>query len=595
MLAIWGAFVEVLRNVLSRELPILLGRLIMHLEKEKAIALCRVSTDEQLKNNSLNRQRESVNRIAEKYNLEIIKTWSGSASSKCGKNLDRKDLCEMLDFCKHNKLVKYVIVDEPDRFMRAMDEGFWYMVEFKKTGTRVLFSDDKLNGEDAMAKLLCGFGLFTGEASNEERARKTKAGHEKAIRDGRYPFVPPLGYKRGKIPGIHEIDPEIAPLLKPQLIRMANGLATPTVALQDYNHSVELAGINKAPLKMDKWRKICTNPFLCGVIEMHKTVDASNPNGLHEKLITKMQHKKIVEVFNDKPKNQKGPNSAGNPLYPFNQMITHIDCPCNKSKYNTFVGVTVKNGRGKEYKKYKCRGCNMYMSKEEMQEKISEIISSIELTRDGDKALRESLAIVFEMEEGDITDRNLQLQSQRANIKKEIKKLTDVYIDETDSMMKDRIRQRINDAENKKAAYEQEINELGEFEVLESMSFCKFALDFVGNLTKNILSLLPNEMQLCKQLLFPDGFFVDENKNVYTTKISPLFRLKPIKKDSLESSDSLMVLHKCKCLHEATITSCHNELEYVNITRQEILAEVKRWQVILSVNYANFNFENRMY
>lgn len=49
-----------------------------------------------------------------------------------------------------------------------------------------------------------------------------------------------------------------------------------------------------------------------------------------------------------------------------------------------------------------------------------------------------------------------------------------------------------------------------------------------------------------------------------------------------------MVLHKCKCLHEALPISYHNELEPVNITRQEILAEVARWQTILSVNYNNY-------
>lgn len=449
-----------------------------------------------------------------------------------------------MDFCKKNRQVKYLIVDEPDRFMRSVDEAGWFFTEFDQLGIQVLFSDEKLNSNDAVAKLFRSLGLITGEMSNEERARKTKAGHEKAIRDGRYPFVPPLGYRRGAVRGVPEIDPDIGPIFKEQLIRIADGLATPTVALQDYNHSIKLAGIKKVPLKMDKWRKYCTDPFLCGAIEVHKIVDASNPNGLHEKLITKKQHEKIVEAFNGKPKNQKGPNTTGNPLYPFNQMITHVGCPCNKTKYNTFVGVTVKNGQGKEYEKYKCRGCNMYMSRDEMREKILEVVSSMELTSDGDKALRGSLLTVFEMEEGDITSRSLQLKSQKANTQKEIDRLTDVYINESDSSMRARIKQRIDEADSRKTAYEREINELGEFDALEIRSFCDFAINFVSNLTSNILRLSPNEMQLCKQLLFPDGFFVDENKNVYTAKISPLYRLEPTKKDLPETEKSFMVRAK---------------------------------------------------
>ena len=87
---------------------------------------------------------------------------------------------------------------------------------------------------------------------------------------------------------------------------------------------------------MDKWRRICTDSYYCGVVEMHKAVDVYNPNGLHEKLITKLMHDRIVEVFNGRPKNQKGPSGAGNPLYPFNQMITHVGCPCTKSKYRSY-------------------------------------------------------------------------------------------------------------------------------------------------------------------------------------------------------------------------------------------------------------------
>lgn len=53
-----------------------------------------------------------------------------------------------------------------------------------------------------------------------------------------------------------------------------------------------------------------------------------------------------------------------------------------------------------------------------------------------------------------------------------------------------------------------------------------------------------------------------------------------------------MVLHKSKYLHETPSISCHKELEPASITRQELLAEVARWQVILSVNYNNYVLDN---
>ncbi len=74
--------------------------------------------------------------------------------------------------------------------------------------------------------------------------------------------------------------------------------------------------------------------------------------------------------------------------------------------------------------------------------------------------------------------------------------------------------------------------------------FYGFAIDFITNLTSNILKLTPYEMRLCKQLLFPDGFCMDENKNVYTTKISPLYRLENKNPDSRGVESGLMVRMK---------------------------------------------------
>lgn len=295
-------------------------RLIVAMQKKQlAIALCRVSSDEQLKNNSLTKQNSAVRKIAEAYNAEIIKIWSGSVSSKRGKNTSRKDLQEMQDFCKKNKKVKYLIVDEPDRFMRSIDEAFHFEVVFKELGVKMLYSDPELNNDSLYSKMQRFMKYFQAEGSNEERITKSINGGVKAIEDGRYPFPPPLGYKKGVTPGVPEIDPVTGPLLRTQLLRIADGIVSPTDALKDFNRSIELAGANKAPLKMDKWRNICTNSFYCGVVEMHKSIDARNPHGLHEKLISPEKHDKIVTIINGRPKNQKGPNAGGNPLFPFQQ------------------------------------------------------------------------------------------------------------------------------------------------------------------------------------------------------------------------------------------------------------------------------------
>lgn len=120
-----------------------------------AIALCRVSSAEQLENNSLNRQQEAVIKAAKELGVEIIRTWSGNVSSKRGSNVKRKDLLEMFGFCQKNKRVKYLIVDEPDRFMRSIDESGYWKVLFDTIGVKVVYaSNPELNKDDLSSKLL---------------------------------------------------------------------------------------------------------------------------------------------------------------------------------------------------------------------------------------------------------------------------------------------------------------------------------------------------------------------------------------------------------------------------------------------------------
>ena len=163
-------------------------------KENKAIINSRVSTAQQLLSNSLNRQEESVEKAALKLEAIIPEDgrWAGSVSSKAGTNVTRKDLLEMLEYCRQHKDVKYAIFDEYDRYMRSVNEGPYFEVLFQQLGVKVWYASetDAFNGDDAMAKFMRTMSAFRAEGSNEERQRKSISGHEKAIRDGRYTFPP---------------------------------------------------------------------------------------------------------------------------------------------------------------------------------------------------------------------------------------------------------------------------------------------------------------------------------------------------------------------------------------------------------------------
>jgi len=204
--------------------------------KIASIALCRVSTSEQRENGSLSRQEKNVRQAAENLEAPIIKFWAGDVSSKAGNNLCRKDLQEMLDFAKHNRQVKYAIIDEVDRFMRSIDEFFWYKVEFAKLGVELYFASDlAVNGESSTAKLNRILKVYQAEANNDERISKSVNGLKGRVAIGYSPLPLHQGYKRTSIPGFHEPDPERFPILQSIMKNLVAGNFDIYDALKELN------------------------------------------------------------------------------------------------------------------------------------------------------------------------------------------------------------------------------------------------------------------------------------------------------------------------------------------------------------------------
>jgi DNA invertase Pin-like site-specific DNA recombinase len=364
----------------------------MMFSKIYAIANCRVSSFEQLQNNSLSRQQTSVEAAADRLGVEILRTWSGSVSSKAGTNVKRQDLLEMLEVCKKNKNIKYAIFDEYDRYMRSVNEGPYFEVLFQQVGVKVWYASESeaFNGNDAMAKFMRSMSAYKAEGSNEERQRKSISGQTTALKEGRYPFSPKPGYMRGEIKGVPQIHPVRGPALREVLIRLAEHKITPTQAVIELNNSGYT--LERAPIKMDKFRKIATDPFYAGIVEIRKQVDVRNEGAVHDPLITLEQHHELLRIFDSKKKNQAGPRKNGNPKYPLNNILSHDSCLDLKNK-GRFVGYDHGNGVNPNliYERYRCRTCGFRINRSELHSKVLDYLKAINFSEQGTKTLLAAL------------------------------------------------------------------------------------------------------------------------------------------------------------------------------------------------------------
>lgn len=513
-------------------------------KKVLAITTCRVSTPEQEENNSLKRQADAVKIAANELGAIIPADgqWSGNVSSKVGKNVDRKDLKQMLEYCKKQPAVKYLIVHEVDRFMRSIQELFYFEVEFEKVGVKVWYaSQPDLNTNDHKAKLFKALEAFKGEASNDERITKSIAGQTDALKEGRYPFAPKPGYKHGYHKGIPEPHDIKAPALKEVLLDILDGRLDPTDALKKLNSSSFMNG-RKSLYKMDKFRKIVTDPFYAGVVEIHKQVKYRNENGRHDPLITLEQHYKLLRIMDNKKKYQTGPRKNGNPDYPLSNLVTCKLC-VESSKIPRYVGFKHGNGKNVEliYHKYRCRSCRRYITRDEMHLQVTQQFKKHPITKIGTNDLIKALDTVWKQREAQSQQDAFRLSKKIEDTRATINSQAIAAIDPTNISIKQEILSSISTKKDQMVELEEELSNLNNESDNDREQFLRFALDFANNMGSRFLQLSKDNRLKCKQIIFPAGFYLDENNKVYTPEISPLYRLATNKKDTEVSKNVNMV------------------------------------------------------
>ena len=62
-----------------------------------------------------------------------------------------------------------------------------------------------------------------------------------------------------------------------------------------------------------------------------------------------------------------------------------------------------------------------------------------------------------------------------------------------------------------------------DMETENNIKLMRFALESIDNFGNKFVHLSPGNVEKCKQIIFPDGFWVDDDKNVHTCAISPIY------------------------------------------------------------------------
>lgn len=499
------------------------------MSKTKAIALCRVSTKGQELDGNLEPQKENVEKTAKALDADLIKIWALAVSSRKGKNVKRKDLLEMRDFCKKNKSVKYLLIDEVDRFMRSIDEYYWWKMEFKQIGVQLVPANrPDIDPDDDRAVFDELIDVYRAEQSNNERIKKTPEKMKSKIYAGYYPSNPHTGYKKSDVPGLHEPDEPNWSALRNAFKAMAAGECNIQEGLKraldnglrTKNYGPKSVGGKK--IDMYRWKNLMTDPYYCGLL-VFSDWDLGDKEivGLHKPMVTREEHEVLVAIAKNKGK--RFVVNRNNPEFLLSNEAECASCKLAGSHEPRLVGYWQSNGEKKGYKRYRryrCRTCNLGVRQESLHGELSNELAELLLTPQQKEKLKEHARRIWGGYEKERIEKARIALNKVALLKDKKSKLINSLIENPEYA--DDIKEELEHIKVSITDAEQVAADAQDFEK-DFAEFIGFAFDLLDNLSDKWWKLDKPTMRVYKQMLFPAGIQLTPDKNVYIPEISPIY------------------------------------------------------------------------
>src|SRR5438876_229496 len=232
-----------------------------------AVICVRVSTKEQTENLSLPTQLRACEEYYRRHDFEILHRFQEQGES--AKTTDRSELQNLLKYCRtHKGKVHFVVVYNLTRFAREKYDHFALRALLKSLGISLRSATEPID-DTSTGKLMEGVLAAFAQFDNDVRSDRTRAGMRAALEQGRWTFVPPLGYLNAPKWSGKSLapDPERAPLVT----RAFEDFATGRFAKEEVLDTVTRLGLRTRKgltLNPQSFGRMLMNRLYAGFVEV---------------------------------------------------------------------------------------------------------------------------------------------------------------------------------------------------------------------------------------------------------------------------------------------------------------------------------------
>jgi site-specific DNA recombinase len=478
--------------------------------QKNAIMYCRVSTKEQVEEgNSLASQEKYCKEYIAKNSDSLLESFIEQGES--AKTAHRTQLKALLKYCASRKnKVDYVVVYKIDRIARNIDDYSAIRITLKQCGVEIRSTSEFFEDTPAgrfMENIIANVAQF----DNDVRTERSLGGMRDAMREGRYVWNAPIGYKNAKIAGKSNIvQDQYAPLI----LELFQKVSLDRYTIADIRTELNAKGLaNKLgkALSKSQYYRLLRNKVYAGWITEFKETH----RGLYEPIISDQLFEQVQRVLR-KRKTQGGGYEVENPDFPLRRFFRH---PSGIQ----LTGSWAKGKRKKyPYYNYHLSGCNY--PKKRLDDLFKELLNKHALNAQHYKELKAALKQNLDKQTGE-RQKLISLTNQKI---KDLKQRQQLLIDKnlkgtiSDTVLKAQLEiteQDLLDANSCLLSMEgTSIN----FERL--LDYASELLINPGNAWENASIHQKRKLQV---FYFPDGIVFDGIKS-QTPKICSIFKAKTL-------------------------------------------------------------------
>ena len=475
-----------------------------------AVIYIRVSTTEQAELGfSLKAQEEICLDYAKRNNYKVLKIFSEKGES--AKTINRTQLNNMINYLNDNKdNVKYLIVHKIDRLSRNTFNTLNLIVSLNKLGIELRSVSEPID-KSPIGNFTTNLFSSLAQLDNDVRAERTIIGMKQAVKEGRWVWQPPTGYKMEKLNGKSYL---VIIEEKAEIIKEIFRLYDIGIRGQELIYKIKLKGF---VLTKQLLSKILRNVVYKGMIKVENWFGNEEIKGLHEPIIDEELFDRIQFKLGVYKTFQK-PKTFLNKDFPLRGLLYCNICG------KKLTGAFSTGRKNRKYPYYRCLTKNcIYRSKSKyaVEDSFNNFLRNLTPKKDALNEFVNSMKIVWN-EKSDIKKNySDNINSNINNTEIKIDKLIELY--EKNLISEHDFSSRYNNLKN----YQQELkNQLKEQDI--SLNTLDGYMEYGVSVLKDLPDFWDNSSIEVKDkfgsILFPEGIYYSDNR-IGTTNLSTLLSI----------------------------------------------------------------------